>query len=493
MGRHRRTGQLRLVVALLLAAAAARAETTRVSAFDGGAALGLYEPGFARDVPRGDDDLVADTSPFTSHVALRFDVSAIPPTTPLASAQLVVSVENSTRAPIDVYALQVPWSGAQATWESRFDDAGWSMPGANGADRSSMPVLTARLDGGDPVALDFGAEALALAQGWVDDAGSNHGLLIVNRAMDGDGLTLSSAEHRQLSRRPELRLVLVDGGVLAFQQGVLPTSAYRGAEDTTLLDAPRSLVPAGDSPLFARAARGVGLVRFDVSSIPPDARVVDASLRLTRVSRHATAQSFTARALRVTWSTTSATWLSRQPGVVWERAGADGPLDRGSDELLVDGRVPTGAPGRAAFVLSDAGVALLQTWVSTPALNAGLWLSGAGTSTLALAAATDPTTAPELTVQWLPGPDAGTTPDAGATSDAGMPPADAGSPVDGGGGLGVDAGLDGGVSSDGGTAEPDGGPPLLRPEHYLVGCTSAPGVGWAAALAWLVRRRRRAA
>jgi hypothetical protein len=74
----------------------------------------------------------------------------------------------------------------------------------------------------------------------------------------------------------------------------------------------------------------LGCFAFDLSTIPPDARILSAELRLT--FSVAASQPLTARAVTEPWvdgaadsSPGAASWTERTPGVAWTTPGAAPP------------------------------------------------------------------------------------------------------------------------------------------------------------------------
>jgi hypothetical protein len=120
----------------------------------------------------------------------------------------------------------------------------------------------------------------------------------------------------------------------------------------------------------------VALLRFDVSSIPPDAKVTEAVLRIVTDDTAATDGSvdpYTVHEMLETWiegtlvgAVGQASWNERMPATPWTSAGA-GP---GSRSPVVAGTFTPMGPDTEFLVPLD--VALVQRWVTTPGENRGV-------------------------------------------------------------------------------------------------------------------------
>ena len=113
------------------------------------------------------------------------------------------------------------------------------------------------------------------------------------------------------------------------------------------------------------------LLRFDVSQIPADATVLDASLSM-HVSDRTNPNALYVGAYRLMrpWVAGEATWISATQRTAWTAPGANGDGDHLSapeDALAIDA-----SGGWYTFTVP----ALVQAWVSKPAQNHGLILQG---------------------------------------------------------------------------------------------------------------------
>ena len=108
------------------------------------------------------------------HIALvRFDLSAIPPTSRVASAALRFDI-SGRYAGIDLYAVLESWSETSATWNRRTAGAMWTTPGVGAGSRDAQPL--ASLADGD--GQHFLALPTALVETWIASPAMNFGLAI---------------------------------------------------------------------------------------------------------------------------------------------------------------------------------------------------------------------------------------------------------------------------------------------------------------------------
>jgi ferric-dicitrate binding protein FerR (iron transport regulator) len=110
-----------------------------------------------------------------------------------------------------------------------------------------------------------------------------------------------------------------------------------------------------------------GLLRWDLSELPPGAVVKSAVITL-HISDSSQGVGYSLYELKRAWSEADATWRMAAPGQPWRVAGARSPSDRGAEALA------TLAPrekGHVRILLNPAAEAVLQSWIRTPASNHG--------------------------------------------------------------------------------------------------------------------------
>jgi hypothetical protein len=223
---------------------------------------------------------------------------------------------------------------------------------------------------------------------------------------------------------------------VSFQNGVSPTAAYAGTNDTSLKQASASTNFGSETTLYADGDDGSGvdlsaLVSWSLSGIPAGSVVQSASVSF-RIT-NGTANTYNVYAVSRAWAESQATWQNATSSVAWATPGAMGATDRGA----VIGTI-TGSTGNKTITLNSAGVSLVQSWVDG-GTNAGIIIaSPSNTDGIDLASSEHSTLAyhPKLTVTYAP-PDSGGT--GGASGSGGAP---------GSGGSGSGGSTGGEVSTD---------------------------------------------
>ncbi len=121
-----------------------------------------------------------------------------------------------------------------------------------------------------------------------------------------------------------------------------------------------------------------GLLRFELPTLPANARVVNATLRLYQYGTDPNPAPMTLSAYHMLrpWEEYEATWNEASAGTPWQSAGASGAQDR---EAVPSGSVDLNqASGWAEVDVSS----LVQTWLNDPGANYGLLLRGTANSAL---------------------------------------------------------------------------------------------------------------
>jgi len=165
--------------------------------------------------------------------------------------------------------------------------------------------------------------------------------------------------------------------VTMMQDGVSPSIDYLGTSDTWIVESdPDSAAGATDTGIDVDGDVGgsglqeVSLIKWDLDGLfDPGTRVTDATITLTITEQGGDLHQFFA-ALRP-WVEAEATWNDATSGTPWQQPGAGGIDDLG--ELFAD-LAPQIAVGSYTVPLSEAGLALVQSWLDNPASNNGLML-----------------------------------------------------------------------------------------------------------------------
>jgi len=198
---------------------------------------------------------------------------------------------------------------------------------------------------------------------------------------------------------------------ISFQDGVSPTSFYRGTSDTMISeDDPNRnfgtddrLGIDGDDPPGTRQDRSV-LLSWSLTDIPKFSSITSASITLHFDNRSTDSHStdrYSLYAMKRDWYEGQATWNRSQISSFWSLPGALSTNDR---SYFIGNFVPSQGQEQT-IVLNSTGVSIVQTWVNDPARNYGLILASPTNTDGAdfLSSETSiKTYRPKLTVRYLP-------------------------------------------------------------------------------------------
>jgi hypothetical protein len=165
-------------------------------------------------------------------------------------------------------------------------------------------------------------------------------------------------------------------GVLTLQQGV---NGYTGNTHATL-DSWKPDVNAASptGAVYLRTYVTNGITRFDLSALPTNAYVTQATLRIFIIDR-TNGANINLRFYRLLrpWQTNQVTWHEASSGVVWERPGAN--------DVYID---RSGAFGASVAITTTTGfydidlTSLVRDWVRNPATNYGALIVPTGESSV---------------------------------------------------------------------------------------------------------------
>ncbi len=264
------------------------------------------------------------------------------------------------------------WTDSQANRVQRKTGVNWSVAGmGSGSDYTATAEATANITGAGGAWVEL--NVTNVAQAWVADPASNHGLVLLQEAAGGyvtyDFCSELGWSPCAATQAPKLTLryhLAPPPPVKAtFQQG---TGGYTG-NNATYFD--YSYGYNNSSLLQVGANNGIkSLLRFDVSAIPAGKTVDEATLRLYYRGR-SNSNPLTLGAHRVLadWIDSQANRIQRKTGVNWSVAG----MGSGSDYLAAaDGTADVLGAGGAWVELDVTDMA--QAWVADPASNQGLAL-----------------------------------------------------------------------------------------------------------------------
>ena len=231
------------------------------------------------------------------------------------------------------------------------------------------------------------------------------GRVRLKRLRDGATLDVAAGHEASVNGKGSLASKPLPGLTVSFQDGVSPEPAYAGTRDTSItalspsenLGAAGTLGADGDDQGKDISA----LLRWDVSAIPPGSRVLAAEITLTVTGTTGT-DAYKLLEMRRPWSESEATWKTASAGHPWQSPGARGGADRGAAVL---GWVSAPGKGERSFRLNEAGVAVVQSWVSVPAANFGLIIAETSRRNgldFSSREVPHPSRRPRLTVTYLP-------------------------------------------------------------------------------------------
>jgi hypothetical protein len=198
---------------------------------------------------------------------------------------------------------------------------------------------------------------------------------------------------------------------ISFQDGVSPTSFYRGTSDTMISeDDPNRNFGAvdrlgidGDDPPGSRKDRSI-LLSWSLTEIPKYSSITFASISLhfdNRSNDYYSKDRYSLYAMKRDWDEGQATWNKSQISSFWSLPGALSTNDR---SYFIGSFVPNQGQEQT-IVLNSIGVAMVQTWVNDPARNYGLILASPTNTDGAdfLSSETSISTyRPKLTISYLP-------------------------------------------------------------------------------------------
>jgi hypothetical protein len=352
--------------------------------------LDLYQPG----VNFGANPMLQVVEDSRQEILLRFDLSEIPRDAIITSAQMYLyfgersAVDTITAA---VYAVNRHWVEYEATWGQAAVGQAWSAGGANGVpgDRRGEPAAITLLTGLGWASWDI----TALVQEWVSGALPNEGVLIRGEAGVHPYVRYSaySREYVDAGKRPYLSISYFIPTptptptplytptptaspvptTIVLQRGL---DGYQGVRDTSLDAWNPNQVHGAEDALWLRGDNALRvLVAFDLSSIPPYATILQATLSIWPTYRYPS-QSMMITAHRVTraWEEAAATWNTARAGVPWQTPGGD--YDTTPAAVQTASNINTW--------LNFDITSLVADWVRDPAGNFGVLLLGPGQGSL---------------------------------------------------------------------------------------------------------------
>ncbi len=185
---------------------------------------------------------------------LRFDLSQIPPNSPVLALTVVLYVTNESTSAFSTRALKRSWLESQVTWRERSANLDWQQGGAKGAgDRESVNFITLgennALGSTGPKVITVTAQsALCQVQRWVDAPATNFGFAIISDGVPNNaGLNFASNDVAVVEQRPKLIVTYGAEGAGNPACGSPPADAGTPAPDagTAVPDAGTAVPDAG--------------------------------------------------------------------------------------------------------------------------------------------------------------------------------------------------------------------------------------------------------
>ncbi|MBM3189489.1 MAG: DNRLRE domain-containing protein, partial [Chloroflexi bacterium] len=334
-----------------------------------------------------------------SRALVRFDWSQFPAGAAVVGARLRLrSLDPSGSAlTLRAYGLRRPWEELLATWGGPSLGAGWAVPGADDpvADRDATASASATVSGGTGfVYLDI----TALADAWARGLRPNEGLLLIAQ---GDAATRYRYSSREGDDPPALLIRYQPATptptfTSTFTPSPSATPTETGTPTPTIAPTPTT-APGGQrfvaledtylnqwytdenygAEQKIRVRQGdimSGLIRFDLSALPPDTPVYGAYLHLYIVERSNTGDMYArVYGVRRHWADSEATWQRADRLTPWSQPGCNGAgVDR-DPEYVASALMR----GEKVWVSLDV-TALAKRWVADPEANHGLLIKGDG-------------------------------------------------------------------------------------------------------------------
>jgi hypothetical protein len=378
------------------------------------------------------------------HAALLwFDLSPIPAGEVVTRATLQFYATGWSGAGITLgaYAISRTVTLSESTWNQAQSGNLWGTPGCNNTatDRRSDPESTlTTADLGRWYSLDV----TSLVRAWCNGSVANNGVLLRATSFTEQEFSFASNEHSTSTWHP--RLVVEYGGSITPTPTVTATltrtpsptptltrtatpdvppppmlsvtlqnglNGYSGAEDTGIYKYDPDANYYGDDTFrVGQKQQWAALLRFDLSSIPFNAIITQATLEIYSTGWSGTDVGINAYAVLRSTTLSRATWNRAQSGNLWALGGCE---DTTSDRRATaeSGTMTSGFGRWSVFPVSS----VVQEWVSGSLGNSGFllrapWLKYTNAISFASSEYSDATIRPRLVITyyipngWVPAP-----------------------------------------------------------------------------------------
>ncbi len=350
---------------------------------------------------------------------LGWNVSSIPAGSTVQSVKVRVQIVNESGNTYTIYGLKRSFIEAQATWNQATTGTNWSTGGALGTnDRGASVGTISGAVGSKLVTLN--SQGVSLVQSWVDGA-STTGFVIAHPT-NTNGLDVASSEHATVAYRPALEITYLPAGGDGDGDGTggppVPGQASLAAtHDATIQEGAPSANLGSALTCEADGDDGGGadkscLLRFDTASVPSNATVNAARIRLRIVNE--SSQTYQLYAIKRAFNEAQVTWNQATSSTSWSTPGAQGTADRGAQIGSVSGAV-----GSTTVTLNAAGRAAVQSWIEGSESGGIIVASTTNTNGIDFATSEDTTAAyrPVLEVDYTVGGSGGGGGQTGASTD----------------------------------------------------------------------------
>ena len=308
-----------------------------------------------------------------------YDLSSIVGSGGVQSAKAWFYVSsNDDQAAVDIFSVTADWTENAVTWSNI----------ANSVDSSRMGTIPPQMTNGVWVSVDI----TALAQQWLNDPSSNHGITLI-AVSDNKESKYSSREYGSVEK-PYLEITTAVGEVSPVTISATGTLASGVTRTLTRTD-----VPAYKSPVISvlkpDSVKGIdtyisefspntnygtskdlwissdsgntrlSLLKFELGAIPTGVRVLSAKLSVKQTSTSDSSIPVTAHRIYSPWNEYFATWYQRDDGVSWISPGGDFDAT-----VIASTEIGEPAIGRFEWDIAE----LVEGWLKGTYANHGLAL-----------------------------------------------------------------------------------------------------------------------
>ncbi len=219
-----------------------------------------------------------------ARMLVRFDFTSLPADAIIESARLELYADGGyggleSPLAISAYDLRREWQELQVTWNEADAGRPWGAAGADDTltDRSDVSVATATVAA---LGAWYFWDITNAVQGWVADAGANHGLLFASNATGASTMRFFSRSYAgDETLRPKLTVVFKEP----------PKSPTPTATDTptpvptaTVTQSPTPTATPTAGPVYAKSPLGVQIGEIAPTPLAWQ-RIAESGLRLARV------------------------------------------------------------------------------------------------------------------------------------------------------------------------------------------------------------------